>query len=77
MTGYDATTPTLTRSFRSGPLIAEEANWWLSLADAPIRLTAARISPPRPADHRGTAQFIAITVGDGCVNSTALSPLRW
>lgn len=39
MTGFDATALTLTRSFRFGPLIAEEANRWLALADAPIRLT--------------------------------------
>ncbi|WP_069770977.1 UvrD-helicase domain-containing protein [Streptomyces sp. LUP30] len=39
MTGFDATALTLTRSFRFGPLIAEEANRWLTLADAPIRLT--------------------------------------
>jgi superfamily I DNA/RNA helicase len=39
MSGFDATPLTLTRSFRFGPLIAEEANRWLALADAPIRLT--------------------------------------
>ncbi|AZQ40161.1 DNA helicase [Streptomyces cyaneochromogenes] len=39
MTGFDATALTLTRSFRFGPLIAKEANRWLALADAPIRLT--------------------------------------
>ncbi|MFD6432078.1 UvrD-helicase domain-containing protein [Streptomyces venezuelae] len=39
MNGFDATPLTLTRSFRFGPLIADEANRWLILADAPIRLT--------------------------------------
>ncbi|MER6425513.1 UvrD-helicase domain-containing protein [Streptomyces sp. NPDC001137] len=39
MAGFDATPLTLTRSFRFGPPIAEEANRWLTLADAPIRLT--------------------------------------
>ncbi|KUN54909.1 DNA helicase [Streptomyces canus] len=39
MTGFDAEQLTLTRSFRFGPRIAEEANRWLALADAPIRLT--------------------------------------
>ncbi|MFJ4836204.1 UvrD-helicase domain-containing protein [Streptomyces sp. NPDC088747] len=39
MTGFDATPLTLTRSFRFGPLLAEEANRWLSLAEAPLRLT--------------------------------------
>ncbi|MFJ2607974.1 UvrD-helicase domain-containing protein [Streptomyces sp. NPDC087425] len=39
LNGFDATPLTLTRSFRFGPLLAEEANRWLALADAPIRLT--------------------------------------
>ncbi|MDX3577719.1 UvrD-helicase domain-containing protein [Streptomyces sp. FL07-04A] len=39
MTGFDAAQLTLTRSFRFGPQIAAEANRWLALADAPIRLT--------------------------------------
>ncbi|MFI1415634.1 UvrD-helicase domain-containing protein [Streptomyces sp. NPDC020707] len=39
MTGFDAIPLTLTRSFRFGPLLAEEANRWLTLAEAPIRLT--------------------------------------
>ncbi|GAA3797727.1 UvrD-helicase domain-containing protein [Streptomyces coacervatus] len=45
MTGFDATPLTLTRSFRFGPLIAEEANRWLTLADAPIRLTGTDTIP--------------------------------
>ncbi|MFI9833761.1 UvrD-helicase domain-containing protein [Streptomyces sp. NPDC051913] len=50
MTGFDATALTLTRSFRFGPRIAQEANRWLALADAPIRLTgteslAAQVGP--------------------------------
>ncbi|MFF3578628.1 UvrD-helicase domain-containing protein [Streptomyces mirabilis] len=39
MTGFDAAQLTLTRSFRFGPQIADQANRWLALADAPIRLT--------------------------------------
>ncbi|MFI6567453.1 UvrD-helicase domain-containing protein [Streptomyces sp. NPDC050534] len=39
MTGFDATPLTLTRSFRFGPPIAAEANRWLALAGAPIRLS--------------------------------------
>lgn len=39
MTGFDATHLTLTRSFRFGPLLAEQANVWLAFTDAPIRLT--------------------------------------
>ncbi|SOD91549.1 UvrD-helicase domain-containing protein [Streptomyces sp. Ag109_G2-15] len=39
MTGFNGTRLTLSQSFRFGPALAEEANRWLHLADAPIRLT--------------------------------------
>ncbi|MGW0584280.1 UvrD-helicase domain-containing protein, partial [Streptomyces sp. NPDC002920] len=39
MTGFDGTQLTLSQSFRFGPHLAAEANRWLHLADAPIRLT--------------------------------------
>ncbi|WP_328978491.1 UvrD-helicase domain-containing protein [Streptomyces canus] len=39
MTGFDARHLTLTRSFRFGPLLADEANRWLTLSKAPIQLT--------------------------------------
>ncbi|MDR6980992.1 superfamily I DNA/RNA helicase [Streptomyces sp. 3330] len=39
MTGFDGTQLTLSQSFRFGPALAAEANRWLHLADAPIRLT--------------------------------------
>jgi superfamily I DNA/RNA helicase len=39
MTGFDGTQLTLSQSFRFGPLLAAEANRWLHLADAPLRLT--------------------------------------
>ncbi|MFE7856339.1 UvrD-helicase domain-containing protein [Streptomyces sp. NPDC057403] len=45
MTGFDAEQLTLTRSFRFGPRIADEANRWLALADAPIRLTGTTSIP--------------------------------
>lgn len=45
MTGFDAEQLTLTRSFRFGPQIADEANRWLALADAPIRLTGTTSVP--------------------------------
>lgn len=38
MTGFDGTTLSLTQSFRFGPLLALEANRWLAIAGAPIRL---------------------------------------
>ncbi|MEV5513914.1 UvrD-helicase domain-containing protein [Streptomyces flaveolus] len=39
MTAFDGARLTLSKSFRFGPHLAEEANRWLRLADAPIRLT--------------------------------------
>ncbi|MFG2379161.1 UvrD-helicase domain-containing protein [Streptomyces sp. NPDC048504] len=39
MTGFDGTQLALSQSFRFGPLLAAEANRWLHLADAPLRLT--------------------------------------
>ncbi|MFI0901612.1 UvrD-helicase domain-containing protein [Streptomyces sp. NPDC020983] len=39
MTGFTGTHLTLTQSFRFGPHLADEANHWLHLADAPLRLT--------------------------------------
>jgi hypothetical protein len=47
MTGFDATHLTLTRSFRFGPLLAEQANRWLALTDAPIRLTGSDTIPTK------------------------------
>ncbi|MFC8511846.1 UvrD-helicase domain-containing protein [Streptomyces sp. NPDC057257] len=47
MTGFDATHLTLTRSFRFGPLLAEQANRWLAFTDAPIRLTGTETIPTR------------------------------
>ncbi|MGW1878760.1 UvrD-helicase domain-containing protein [Streptomyces sp. NPDC001975] len=38
MAGFDGTRLTLSQSFRFGPHLAEEANHWLTLADAPLRL---------------------------------------
>ena len=45
MAGFDAEQLTLTRSFRFGPQIADEANRWLALADAPIRLRGTTAIP--------------------------------
>ncbi|WP_055617854.1 UvrD-helicase domain-containing protein [Streptomyces phaeochromogenes] len=39
MTGFDGIQLALSQSFRFGPALAVEANRWLRLADAPIRLT--------------------------------------
>lgn len=50
MTDFDATALTLTRSFRFGPLLAEQANRWLELAEAPIRLTGSETIPTEVGD---------------------------
>ncbi|WP_405763877.1 UvrD-helicase domain-containing protein [Actinacidiphila glaucinigra] len=45
MTGFDGTVLSLTRSFRFGPLLALEANRWLAIAGAPIRLEGSQAIP--------------------------------
>ncbi|AVV46760.1 DNA helicase [Streptomyces sp. P3] len=45
MTGFDGTQLALSQSFRFGPDLAAEANRWLRLADAPIRLTGTPTVP--------------------------------
>ncbi|MEE1943019.1 UvrD-helicase domain-containing protein [Streptomyces sp. TRM 70361] len=45
MTGFDGTLLTLSRSFRFGPALAQEANRWLTIAQAPIRLTGTDTIP--------------------------------
>lgn len=39
MRAFEGTALTLSQSFRFGPRLAQEANRWLAIADAPIRLT--------------------------------------
>jgi superfamily I DNA/RNA helicase len=53
MAGFNGTTLTLSQSFRFGPNLAAEANRWLTIADAPIRLTGTTTIPTRlaPAPH--------------------------
>ncbi|MGW3289428.1 UvrD-helicase domain-containing protein [Streptomyces sp. NPDC001002] len=45
MTGFDGSQLALSQSFRFGPLLAEEANRWLRLADAPLRLSGTETVP--------------------------------
>ena len=47
MTGFDGRTLSLSQSFRFGPHLATEANRWLSIAHAPIRLAG---TPTIPTD---------------------------
>ncbi|MHB6903998.1 UvrD-helicase domain-containing protein [Streptomyces sp. DB-54] len=41
MTGFEGAALSLSRSFRFGPLLAHEANRWLTVAQAPIRLSGS------------------------------------
>ncbi|WP_051872066.1 UvrD-helicase domain-containing protein [Streptomyces sclerotialus] len=41
MTGFRGRQLTLSRSFRFGPALAAEANRWLAIVDAPVRLTGS------------------------------------
>ncbi|OAH11725.1 RecBCD enzyme subunit RecB [Streptomyces jeddahensis] len=45
MTGFDGTQLALSQSFRFGPHLADEANRWLCIAHAPIRLTGSTTVP--------------------------------
>jgi superfamily I DNA/RNA helicase len=45
MTGFDGTRLALSQSFRFGPRLADEANRWLAIADAPIRLSGTPAVP--------------------------------
>ncbi|MEH0407416.1 UvrD-helicase domain-containing protein [[Kitasatospora] papulosa] len=45
MTTFRGTALTLTRSFRFGPRLAAEANRWLAIADAPLRLAGTEAIP--------------------------------
>ncbi|MET9438648.1 UvrD-helicase domain-containing protein [Streptomyces sp. NPDC006551] len=45
MTGFDGAHLTLSRSFRFGPALAAEANRWLTIAEAPLRLTGSTTTP--------------------------------
>ncbi|MEU6320752.1 UvrD-helicase domain-containing protein [Streptomyces sp. NPDC047009] len=45
MTGFDGTHLALSQSFRFGPDLAREANRWLHIAGAPIRLTGTAAVP--------------------------------
>ncbi|WP_327299465.1 MULTISPECIES: UvrD-helicase domain-containing protein [unclassified Streptomyces] len=50
MTGFNGTPLTLSRSFRFGPRLAAEANRWLTIADAPIRLQGSDTVPTELTD---------------------------
>lgn len=45
MTGFNGTARSLIQSLRFGPQLAVEANRWLAIADAPIRLQCTDTIP--------------------------------
>ncbi|WP_156724944.1 UvrD-helicase domain-containing protein [Streptomyces apocyni] len=50
MTSFNGTPLTLSKSFRFGPRLASEANRWLAIADAPIRLEGTETIPTELGD---------------------------
>ncbi|MFI1018171.1 UvrD-helicase domain-containing protein [Streptomyces sp. NPDC020965] len=64
MTGFDGQHLSLSRSFRFGPRLAEEANRWLEIARAPIRLTGTTSIPTEIAPvHEPDAVLCRTNVG--------------
>lgn len=65
MTGFTGHHLTLTRSFRFGAALAAEANRWLTLADAPIRLSGSADVPTviGPHPHRTGAVLCRTNIG--------------
>ncbi|WP_327350275.1 UvrD-helicase domain-containing protein [Streptomyces sp. NBC_01304] len=67
MTGFQGHHLTLTRSFRFGPRLADEANRWLTLADAPIRLTASADIPTTIGPHTGRPDAVLCRTNIGAI----------
>ncbi|MFJ5042198.1 UvrD-helicase domain-containing protein [Streptomyces parvulus] len=65
MTGFEARHLTLTRSFRFGPLLAHEANRWLTLSKSPIQLigSADLATTVGPQTHRPDAVLCRTNMG--------------
>lgn len=61
MTDSDAPALTLPHSFHVGPLLAEQANRWLQLAQAPIRLTGSETIPTEVGDVANPAAVLCRT----------------
>ncbi|MFG2402606.1 UvrD-helicase domain-containing protein [Streptomyces lydicus] len=64
MTGFEGTALALSQSFRFGPRLAAEANRWLAVANAPIRLSGTETVPTEvgPVD-RADAVLCRTNVG--------------
>lgn len=62
MTGFEGTHLHLSRSFRFGPALAEEANRWLAISEAPLRLSGTPEVPTTiGASHRPAAAVLCRT----------------
>ncbi|MDT0382438.1 UvrD-helicase domain-containing protein [Streptomyces sp. DSM 42041] len=61
MTGFAGTHLHLSQSFRFGPHLAEEANRWLAIADAPIRLTGTPTLTTTIGDHHQPTAILCRT----------------
>src|SRR6185312_3463712 len=67
MTGFDGRQLALSHSFRFGPAIAGEANRWLTIADAPIRLTGSPHVSSRLQPLPGTPDAILCRTNGGAI----------
>ncbi len=67
MTGFDARHLTLTRSFRFGPALAAEANRWLALTGAPIRLTGNTDVPTTIGAYRDRVGAVLCRTNIGAI----------
>jgi hypothetical protein len=67
MTGFGGRQLALSHSFRFGPAIADEANRWLAIADAPIRLTGSPHVTSRLMPLTATPEAILCRTNGGAI----------
>lgn len=68
MIGFDARHLTLTRSFRFGPLLVDEANRWLTLSKAPIQLTGTDELATTVGPHTRRADAVLCRTNIGAIS---------
>jgi len=73
MDKFDGTRLTLSKSFRFGPAIAREANRWLDLIDAPLRLTGHDPIPSRIVPELQEADAILCRSNAGAMREVMTS----
>lgn len=69
MTKFPGKRLTLSKSFRFGPAVANEANRWLDQLDAPLRLEGHDPIPSRIVDHLGEPDAILCRSNAGAMTS--------